>query len=215
VEQEKIQSIVESLLFLSGEPVMVARLAQASGASEEEVEQALADLMKTYGAPGRGLFLIRSGGEVQLATRPDNSIYLENMVKGALQDSLSKAAMEVLAVIAYRGPISRAEIEAVRGVNCSVTLRNLLMRELIERRDNPNDSRGYLYVISLQFLKELGLGDVTALPDYETLRKDERMEAVLAAKETEAEAGASQALSEESEKGPVAQEKEAGETEVS
>ena len=92
-----------------------------------------------------------------------------------MQESLSKAALEVLAVIAYRGPIARAEIEAVRGVNCSVTVRNLLMRGLIDRYENADDSRGYLYSVSFPFLRELGLSSVAELPDYETLTHDERL----------------------------------------
>lgn len=169
---------MESLLFLSGEPIGIERLAQAAEATEEEVEEALAALEEVYQAPNRGLSLVRRGGEAQLATRPENASVLESLAKSALQDALSKAALEVLAVVAYRGPISRVEIEAIRGVNCSVTLRNLLMRELIERTDNPNDARGYLYVVSFPFLRELGLGNAGELPDYEALRKDERLEAV-------------------------------------
>jgi segregation and condensation protein B len=96
-----------------------------------------------------------------------------------MQESLSKAALEVLAVIAYRGPIARAEIEAIRGVNCSVTLRNLLMRALIERKENETDARGYLYSISFQFLKSLGLQSITELPEYTSLMHDERVLVVL------------------------------------
>ncbi len=178
VQKENIQSKVESLLFLSGEPIGIERLAQVAEVTEEEVEEALIGLEEMYKAPNRGLSLVRRGGEVQLTTRPENAPILESLAKSALQDTLSKAALEVLAVIAYRGPISRVEIEAIRGVNCSVTLRNLLMRELIERTDNPNDSRGYLYAVSFPFLREMGLGNAMELPDYEALRRDERLEAV-------------------------------------
>jgi segregation and condensation protein B len=181
VEREQLQSVVESLLFVSGESLTVASLVKAAGVSEEEVEEVLQGLAEVYRAPDRGLFLVRKGSEVQLTTKPDNAIYAEHLVKGALQESLSKPALEVLSVIAYRGPISRAEIEAIRGVNCSMTLRNLMMRELIERTDNPQDARGYLYEISLPFLKALGLDNVTSLPDYEALRRDERLDAVLRA----------------------------------
>jgi segregation and condensation protein B len=179
VDKEKLESVIESLLFVSGEPLAVSRLAQVSGTSEEEVSDALSGLAEAYAASCRGLMLVRRDGEVQLATKAENASYLESMVKGALQESLSKAALEVLSVIAYRGPIARAEIEAIRGVNCSMTLRNLLMRELIERQGNPNDSRGYLYVVSVRFLRELGLGGASELPDYEALRRDDRVEAVL------------------------------------
>lgn len=179
MEQEKLQSIIESLLFLSGEPLAVSKLSHACGADEDEVLEAIEGLRKTYEQSGRGLAVVRHGDEVQLATRPENAAYLEQVVKDTLQETLSRAALEVLSVIAYRGPISRAEIEAIRGVNCSLTLRNLLMRELIERQDNPADSRGYVYTVSLQFLRELGLENLSDLPDYESLRKDERIERLL------------------------------------
>lgn len=179
MELEKLQSAIESLLFLSGEPLTITRLVQATRASEGEVEQALEALGQAYRSRRSGLVLVRHADEVQLTTCPENVSFVEELVKATLQTTLSKPALEVLSVIAYRGPISRAEIEMIRGVNCSMTLRNLLMRELIERQDNPNDSRGYLYTVSLQFLKELGLENISGLPDYEALRRDERLELML------------------------------------
>jgi len=101
---------------------------------------------------------------------------VHKLVKNDLEEDLSRATLEVLAVVAYRGPISRAQIEEVRGVNCSFTLRNLLMRGLVERVENPNDSRSYLYKISFDFLKHLGLGNVKELPNYEELEKSGTIE---------------------------------------
>jgi segregation and condensation protein B len=101
------------------------------------------------------------------------------LVKSELQDSLSNAAMEVVSIVAYRGPVSKTEIEAIRGVNCAYTLRNLLLRGLIERSDNPNDSRGYVYSISFDFLKKLGIEDVKKLPEYGILSVDERINSII------------------------------------
>ena len=86
--------------------------------------------------------------------------------------------MEVVSIIAYRGPISKTEIESIRGVNCSYTLRNLLLRGLIERSDNPRDGRGYVYSITFEFLKKLGVEDVKKLPDHDILSKDERINSI-------------------------------------
>lgn len=179
METQKLTSAIESILFLNGEPIAVLRLAQSLEVSEEAIERGLEQLVKKYEAVESGLSLVRKGDQVQMVTKSDNTSFVEKFAKSAMQESLSKPALEVLAVIAYRGPIARAEIEAIRGVNCSVTLRNLLMRELIERKENENDARGYLYSVSFQFLREIGLQSISDLPEYESLSRDERLTAVL------------------------------------
>lgn len=177
-------SALESLLFISSEPLPVERLVQVLNLSEEAVLRGLEDLVERYESLESGLSLVRTETHIQLVTKPSNAPYLEAFSKSTLQESLSKAALEVLAVIAYRGPMTRSEIEAIRGVNCSVTLRNLLMRELIERKENDDDARGYMYNISPQFLKELGLQSETDLPDYESLIHDDRLLSVIESKPT-------------------------------
>jgi segregation and condensation protein B len=177
MEQNKIKSILESVLFISGEPMKIARLVKITGSSKPEIENAIMVMQNEYA--GRGLSLIRKEDEVQLVTNPDNSSYINDLVKSEIQENLSKAALEVLSIVAYRGPISRIDIEAVRGVNCAFTLRSLLMRGLLERIENPKDNRGYLYKISFEFLKKLGLDSINKLPDFETLSKDERIESII------------------------------------
>lgn len=179
MEIEKIKSAIESLLFISGEPMKISKLAKITEVSKEDAENALMMLKADYSAQKRGIAIIRKEDEVQMTTNPDNASFVDKVVKSDLQESLSNASLEVLSIIAYRGPISRTEMEAIRGVNCSYTLRNLLMRGLVERIDNPKDLRGYVYKISFEFLKKLGIDDVNKLPDYENLSKDERMESVI------------------------------------
>ncbi|MFA5993765.1 MAG: SMC-Scp complex subunit ScpB [Parcubacteria group bacterium] len=179
MEQEKIKSIIESVLFVSGEAVSVVKLAKITGVSEEEIETAIAALQADYGR-GRGIMLIRKEQELQMATNPENAIMIDQLVKSEIQENLSRAALEVLAIIAYRGPITRVEVEAIRGVNCSFTVRSLMMRGLLERMDNPKDNRGYLYKISFDFLRKLGIDSIDKLPDYETLSIDDRIESVIA-----------------------------------
>jgi len=128
---------------------------------------------------GRGFALLQKEDEVQLATNSENATYVDDLVKSEIQENLSKAALEVLSIIAYRGPITRLEVEAIRGVNCTFTLRSLLMRGLLERIENPKDNRGYLYKVSFEFLKKLGLDSINKLPDYETLSKDERIDSII------------------------------------
>lgn len=176
---EKIKSAIESLLFISGEPMKISKLSKLVEVSKEEIENALMMLAADYSSQNRGISIIKKEDEVQMATNPDNASFVDKVVKSDLQESLSNASLEVLSIIAYRGPISRTEIEAIRGVNCTYTVRNLLMRGLIERIDNPKDLRGYVYKISFEFLKKLGIDNINKLPDFENLSKDERIENVI------------------------------------
>lgn len=179
MDRQKIASVVESLLFVSGDPVLIARLAGVIGISEEDVEKAIDALQETYVQNHRGLFLIRKEGSVLLASHPDYAPFVEGLVRSEREGNLSRSAIETLSIVAYRGPIGRADIDAIRGVNSSLTLRNLLLRGLIERRGNPDDSRGYLYSPSFALLETLGVADCADLPDYENLSKDERLFAVV------------------------------------
>lgn len=179
MEQDKLQSAIESILFVSGEPIKKSKLAKILSEKPDVAEKALAELSRKYSDAGSGLALLEKGDEIQLVSKPENVSFVEGIVKSELQDSLSNAAMEVVSIIAYRGPISKSEVEAIRGVNCSYTLRNLLLRGLIERSDNPRDSRGYVYSITFDFLKKLGVEDVKKLPEYDILSKDERINTVI------------------------------------
>ena len=190
-------SVLESLLFVSGEPVSVSRIAKILEISEEEVRTALDQLAQKYGEDTeRGLMLVRDDKTVLLATKGENASVVESLTKSTLQENMSKAALEVLAIIAYRAPIARVEIDAIRGVNCSFTLRNLLLRDLISREGNPSDSRGYLYRPTLHFLQVLGIEKVSELPQYEALSQDERLRMIL---EQEAGAAPEEVLSQSTE----------------
>lgn len=178
MDQEKLKSIIESLLFISGEPTKISRIAKITGAPKPEVENAVMMLQAEY-AGGRGMVIIKKEDEVQMATSPENSSFISDLVKSEIQENLSRAALEVLSIVAYRGPITRMDVEAIRGVNSSFTLRSLLIRGLVERIENPKDSRGYLYKISFEFLKKLGIDSIGKLPDFETLSSDSRIDSII------------------------------------
>lgn len=168
MEETRIKSIIESLLLAVGDPMKIAKLAKVIGVKEAEIESALLSLEEDY-VGKRGFALLRIGAEVQLATDPENGEFVSKLIKGEMQESLSQASLEVLSIVAYRGPVSRAEIEAIRGVNCSFTLRSLLIRGLVEKMENSDDNRRYLYMISFDFLKKLGVDNVNKLPEWEAL----------------------------------------------
>ena len=172
-----IESILESLIFISGEPVSFKKLEKIIGKNKEELKLAAGVLAKKYEDEKRGLRILIKDNQVQMVTAKENSEYASQFLQSDLQDSLSQAALEVLSIVAYRGPISRAGIEEIRGVNCSFTLRQLLIRGLVERANNSSDARAYLYQISFDFLKKLGVKNVQELPDFEKLNKKEPSEA--------------------------------------
>lgn len=173
-ERPNLPSILESVLFAHGEPLDTKRLAVIAKTDEAEVREALKALAKSYA--DRGLMLMQKDGAWQLGSRPENASYIEALVKSEFGEELSRPALETIAIIAYQGPLSRAEIEYIRGVNSSFTLRTLLMRGLVERIDNPKDARSFLYRASFNFLKYLGLARIEDLPQYEELRKEATVE---------------------------------------
>ncbi|MFA6383244.1 MAG: SMC-Scp complex subunit ScpB [Parcubacteria group bacterium] len=178
MDSDKLKSEIESILFISGEPVKISRIAKITGAKKPEIENAIMVLQGEYSGQG-GLIILTKEDEIQMATNSENAGIVDQLIKSEIQENLSRAALEVLSIVAYRGPMTRMEVEAIRGVNCSFTLRSLLMRGLVERIENPKDNRGYLYKISFEFLKKLGIDSVAKLPDFETLSKDERIDSIL------------------------------------
>jgi len=167
-----IAAQVESLLFVADGPVSVGRLAKVLKATEGQVKHALAELEAAYA--GRGLRLQWSGSHVQLITAPDAAPYVERFLGLEARKRLSKAALEVLAIVAYRQPITRPEVDAIRGVNSDGVLRTLLRVGLIEEVGRAlTVGRPILYGITFEFLQHFGLQKLDELPSLEHLPVDE------------------------------------------
>jgi len=161
-----LPALVESLLFVADEPVTVARLAQALEVEIDAVEAALQEIS----ADGfqRGVRLQRKGDRVQLVTRPEAAAYVERFLGLELTGRLSQAALETLAIIAYRQPCTRAQIEAVRGVNCDSVLKNLLAKGLIEEIGRLETvGHPIQYGTTFAFLQHFGLKSLDDLPPLE------------------------------------------------
>lgn len=180
-------SAIEALLFLSGEPVPDMDLAKTLGVSADDISRALQVLGERLAGAGSGLRLVRAAAGSQLATSPEQAEMIERFIKEGMREQLTPAASETLAIIAYRGPIRRAGVEAIRGVNSSFTLRQLTIRGLVERRQSEKDSRVYEYRASAALLRHLGLTNERDLPDYGSLHAHEGMTVL----ETQAEDPAS------------------------
>lgn len=164
----ELAAVLESILFVHGEPISLEKLSKAIDSPKDKVESALAELKKTLDSSG--LVLLEKDGEYQLGSKPEYAKYIQEFLKTEFSEEMSPAALEVATIIAYRGPITRVEIEYLRGVNSSFTLRNLLIRGLVERFENPKDARSYLYRISFDFLKHLGLKRLEDLPQYKEFK---------------------------------------------
>ena len=160
-----LMAVLEGLLFVASEPVDLLRLAAVVGSSIEEVDAGLAQLAAVYEASARGVRLQRKNDSVQITSAPSVSPYIERFLGFELSTRLSPAAMEALAVIAYRQPLTRGDVEAIRGVNCDGVLRTLIARGLVEPVGRLEQAgRPFLYGTTFQFLQYLGLPDLEALP---------------------------------------------------
>lgn len=169
--RKDIPAIIEALLFVYGSPVPISRLANIIGISENDIRLALSDLRGQYASASRGLALIENGDEVQLASASEVAPYVEKLMKEEFREDLTSHALETLAIVSYRGPISRSEVDFIRGVNSSFMLRHLLIRGLISREVDPKRSNVYLYRPSSDFLRLLGITRREDLPDFEELSK--------------------------------------------
>ncbi len=163
---------VESLLFVADEPISVGRLAEALAVAPGDVERALSELEAAY--VGRGLSLQRAGSLVQLITAPQAAPYIERFLGLEAQTNISPAALEALSIIAYRQPITRPEIESIRGVSSDSVLRTLLRVGLIEEVGRaPTVGRPILYGTTFEFLQYFGLSALDELPALDTIAINE------------------------------------------
>ena len=164
--------ILESLLFTSGHPLSCKKIAEVSELSEEEVDKSLKELAMDYEQNDRGLRLVFLDDKVQLVAAPESKQIIEKLIKSDFEEDLSQAALETLAIVAYKGPVSRAAIENLRGVNCSFILQSLAIRGLIDKKNNPEDGRSYIYNVTFDFLKHIGINKLDDLPNYVNLRDE-------------------------------------------
>lgn len=173
-----LNSKIESILFIAARPMNVKKLSEICGASKDEVLEALDDLAGFYNKDARGIRLLRNGNDVQLTTAPESAKLVQDFIKDETTGEMTKPSLEALTVIAYRGPISKAELEQIRGVNCSLILRNLMMRGLVEMNGEPGEPQT-TYRVTMDFLRFLGVAGVEDLPDYEKLRTHESVTKIL------------------------------------
>lgn len=169
---------IEALMFVSSHPIGFAKLAQLTGADVDAVKTAVDELAGQLDSGERGIRLIRHAQSVQLATAPDTAKLISAFQKDEQRAELTKPALETLTIITYRGPISKAELDTIRGVNCSLILRNLLIKGLVETADGSTTTVPR-YQVTFDFVRYLGIERVEDLPEYEKLHSDEHIEKLL------------------------------------
>jgi len=166
----QINSSIESILFVASKPLTAKKIAAVLKVPEENVETVLGELAEKYSGEESGIVLLQSNDEWQMVSNPDNKEATENFVKAEVSGELTRPQLETLTVISYCGPITKPELEQIRGVNCSLILRNLMMRGLVKEAD---DLTALLptFEVTMEYLRHLGIMSLTELPEYAALHQ--------------------------------------------
>lgn len=176
-EEGSLKGRIEAILFVAGEAVRVEDLAKALNITLPELEEALTELRDEYDFAQRGFCLKRFGQQVQLATRALYSTDVVRLLQPVQKQSLSQAVMETLAVVAYRQPVTKAEVEQIRGVKCDYSIHSLVTKNLITevgRKDTLG--RPILYGTTEEFLSHFGLEALEDLPPMPDINGEERLD---------------------------------------
>lgn len=181
MEDQELKSAVEALLFASGNPLSVDRLKGIfEDASAEQIEEQVATLRREYEERRAGVMIVDVAGGYQVVTRPELAPWIRKFRTVKVSTRLSRPALETLAIIAYKQPITRTEVEAIRGVNIGGIIRNLMERRLVKivgKKDVPG--KPMMYGTSTDFLQYFGLKDLSALPTLKEFTELEAGEEIL------------------------------------
>ena len=165
MDTNELAHVIEGILFVAGEPVNVKDVQRALDVTEDETRRAIDALDSDYSFHRRGITLKRFGEHVQLSTRAEYAPYVERLLQPIQKQSLSQSALETLAVVAYRQPVTRLEIEAVRGVKCDYSVQSLVNKGLIQEVGRKETlGRPILYGTTDTFLSHFGLSSLEDLP---------------------------------------------------
>lgn len=162
--------IVEALLFAAPEPLTQAKLNQVLSGEKANLQELVEELNAEYAAARKALYIGKIANGYQLLTHPEYHLYIQRLFTKSHRLKLSPAALEALAIIAYKQPVSKMEVESIRGVGCDSVIRSLLERELITIKGRDEGiGRALLYGTTQEFLKAFGLNDISDLPKLKEL----------------------------------------------
>ncbi len=169
---KSIKSALESMMFIWGEPLPARTAGEVLNLTESETIDALDELAKEYEQEGRGIRIRRVGKSYQFVTLEENADYIDRLCTPVKKRRLSQAALEVLAIIAYKQPVTKGEIEAVRGIKCDRVLEGLRDKQLVEEKGRSTGiGRPILYGTGETFLRYFDLKDLNDLPDIEDIER--------------------------------------------
>lgn len=175
-----LKNKIESLLFVSDRPLSSEDILKVFGEknklSREEMEKTLEEIFSEYKEKKCGIVVIKNSGKYQMSSTPESADVVQKFLSDETTGELTRPQLETLTIIAYREPIGKTELEQIRGVNCSLVLRNLLMRGLVENKEKDAEPS---FSVSIDFLKFLGINSVEDLPDYQKLHNNETINQVL------------------------------------
>jgi segregation and condensation protein B len=178
LERNEIKAVIEGLLFVSGdEGIERKQIAQVLEKDSSEIDVYIDELKETYLSPDRGMTIVEYAGSLQFVTKPDHAVYFERLVKTPSHSTLSQAALETLAIIAYKQPITRSEIEEVRGVKTEKPLQTLSAKGLVKEVGRAEGTgRAILYGTTKAFLDHFGLQSIKELPPLPDNIQEESVE---------------------------------------
>src|SRR3989338_4877451 len=181
-ENQQLAGQIEALLFALGRPLSRAELQKHLDADVGQINESIERLRRRDG----GITVVDDGKMLELRTGSDAAVLIERVRREENSREIGRAGLEALTAVLYRGPLTRSEIDFIRGVNSSQTLRTLTMRGLVRRVQNPKDERSFLYEPTTELLSELGVVRAQELPDYAEVRsKLETLEEAYRQKQSE------------------------------
>lgn len=156
----------------------VSQLAGLLKNDKKEIIKSADELLADYKASQAGVQIIKDSSKYQMVSAPKNAAVIQQLIKDETTGELSRPSLEALTIIAYRGPVSKIDLDRIRGVNCALILRNLLLRGLVEAKLDKKKNETY-YTATFDFIRFIGLNDIKELPDYERLHKDDTIDKML------------------------------------
>lgn len=173
-----LKSKIESLLFISAKPLAANQLAGLLKVDKKEIIKNADELLSDYKTGQAGMQIIKDSSKYQMVSAPANAKIIQQFLKDETTGELSRPSLEALTIIAYRGPVAKIDLDRIRGVNCALILRNLLLRGLIEGKFDKKKTETY-YTATFDFIRFIGLNEIKELPDYERLHQDETIDRLL------------------------------------